>query len=1503
MTRPTAEPAGVGPEAMKCAIVRIFAAGTVLNDAPNDAPNGEKASVGVGFLVDDRIALTCAHVVADALGLARGAEPPAGALLTVDLPLLPGSAGGGGVGAGEALTASVEYLIPRQPSGAGDVAVLRLGAQVPAARPLRLVEVDGVWNHRAGAFGLPAGRPAGVWHSGVLKAPQASGWIQMNLDPASGGYAVSQGFSGGPVWDETVGGVVGMLAIAERGEPSVSYLIPTDRLAADWPRLRELTAAPSPFRSLAPFEESDEGIFHGRRAESDRVAAAVADKRVTTLIGPSGCGKSSLARAGVLPRRRLAGDVPVVIRPTRGSSPLHALAAALVPLLEPGLTEIDRLAKTTLLAAELAAHGLHDIAPRILARRRAARLLVVIDQFEELLDLPEPDVRAFTAALAGERPPADVAILSTLRADFVESVLANDRLRDLISPTFDSLLPMSPDQLREAITAPVEATPGMRFEDGLDRRILSDTGANARLLPLLAFTLDLLWRAQDRGVLTFQAYDALGGVKGALSAYADRAWAAVDDADKPTARRLLLRLVRMPIGAEAPTRHVVPRRDLGEAEWRVVQRLAASRLIILNTGSDAAPDDALADVESVELAHEVLIASWPVLGRLVQADHAFLAWRESLRHDAGRWDQADQPSDLLPTKAALAGAQQYLPAREAELGDAEREYLRRGRAYQRSRTRRRGAVIASACALVLAAGSGGVIARQQAHNAARSTAITRANDLAAAAQALSADDPGLGAQLAIAAYRSSPTQAATTQLYSALGTPLLDSILGPTNGNVLRVSTQADGPLGAAVDAGGTVHLWNLGNPAHPKAAASFEAGHTGIALAPRTPMLAAGCGKLPGLCLWNVADPAHAVIASHLPLPPAGSHHITSIAVSPDGSLLAAASEDGHTLLWSIAEPAHPTLIADLPDPSTQTVQTGAPLAAVAFGPDSRVLAETINGGSTRLWSVGGAAPPAQLSVIDSGYQDIAFSGHGMLAADTDSALGVWNVEDPRKPAAVQFGGTATVDSQDLQALAVDPNGDTLAYTGTDTTTGNAELCLLSLPAVEQDSSTVPNCVATGFGTFALAYGPSGALLSGGFDDTVRLWRTPPTQIDNAFASNVVADPTSPNGRLLITGPTTPSTGPGSDVADVWDIRDPGDPTLAATLELTAAEESASFLTDTLVLTVAQDGQVTLWNLTDPRHPRRSASLGSIAHSIVTAGFAGVPVNEDNRYDLVAVLGDADTLHLWHITASGAAAEAGSITDDAATDSGGILGDGRTAVVVTKSGFDWWDISDPARPVKVGPSRLTKASTGAGMSGGSDLFAATSEVDPVEGGVQLVLYQVAGGHIESTATVSRTVGPTLAMSSDGHLLAAGGPAGNGLTLWDTTDPRAPRRLASLITAYDINGIAFNAADSLMADWNQQSVQLWNIHDPSAPVLVGSFSPTSYVDNNPVPNGIDDATITSAGDLLVSVVTGGPSAVYLFDSNPATVATQLCADVASRITPAQWQTYAPDIPYENPCPN
>ena len=163
---------------------------------------GPRQAVGAGFLVAPRLAATCAHVIASALGLkdipARAPDSP----VALDFPLLR---------AGARLSGRVVAWQPPQEDGGGDIALLELDGDLPAeAQPAALVQADDLWGHAFRAFGFPPGYENGAWSDGRITHRQADGWLQIE----STNLVVQPGYSGGPAWDSDLGGVVGLITAA-----------------------------------------------------------------------------------------------------------------------------------------------------------------------------------------------------------------------------------------------------------------------------------------------------------------------------------------------------------------------------------------------------------------------------------------------------------------------------------------------------------------------------------------------------------------------------------------------------------------------------------------------------------------------------------------------------------------------------------------------------------------------------------------------------------------------------------------------------------------------------------------------------------------------------------------------------------------------------------------------------------------------------------------------------------------------------------------------------------------------------------------------------------------------------------------------------------------------------------------------------------------------------------------------------------------------------------------
>jgi energy-coupling factor transporter ATP-binding protein EcfA2 len=146
-----------------------------------------------------------------------------------------------------------------------------------------------------------------------------------------------------------------------------------------------------PYRGLLHFREEDAPFFCGREAAVENLTSAVQCHSFVAVVGASGSGKSSVVRAGLVPRlrseRRTAWETVILVPTDR---PLKALATAFVPLLEPTMGEVDRLAEAAKLAEHLRSGtiSLDAIVERILAKQYGTdRVLIVVDQFEELYTL------------------------------------------------------------------------------------------------------------------------------------------------------------------------------------------------------------------------------------------------------------------------------------------------------------------------------------------------------------------------------------------------------------------------------------------------------------------------------------------------------------------------------------------------------------------------------------------------------------------------------------------------------------------------------------------------------------------------------------------------------------------------------------------------------------------------------------------------------------------------------------------------------------------------------------------------------------------------------------------------------------------------------------------------------------------------------------------------------------------------------------------------------------
>jgi Effector-associated domain 9/Trypsin-like peptidase domain len=211
------------------------------------------AVVGAGFLVSDGHLLTCAHVVAAALSIPENTQSKPTGYIELDFPL---------IAPGQKVKSRVVFWQPVNPSQSGeDIAGLELEGILPIGiQPVCLVAAEDYWEHSIRIFGFPKGHDRGIWATGTLRDRTANNWVQLDALAAQN-RSVEKGFSGAPIWDESLQGVVGMAVAAEkrREDVTAAFMIPTSILQGAWLDLDRWMGQSSIVRdfmdSLPPFRQ------------------------------------------------------------------------------------------------------------------------------------------------------------------------------------------------------------------------------------------------------------------------------------------------------------------------------------------------------------------------------------------------------------------------------------------------------------------------------------------------------------------------------------------------------------------------------------------------------------------------------------------------------------------------------------------------------------------------------------------------------------------------------------------------------------------------------------------------------------------------------------------------------------------------------------------------------------------------------------------------------------------------------------------------------------------------------------------------------------------------------------------------------------------------------------------------------------------------------------------------------------------------------------------------
>jgi serine/threonine protein kinase len=476
---------------------------------------------------------------------------------------------------------------------------------------------------------------------------------------------------------------------------------------------RSLRADQSPYAGLGAFQEADADRFFGRTRDIAAATARLRDQPLLAVVGASGVGKSSFVRAGIVPALKQSGEswTSLVIRP--GRQPLDALTHLVTPMLgtagdddDAGSTVVADIGEHRMVRTRLFAEpGYLGTVLRSRARHAGQQILLFVDQFEELYTLcpDERERQAFTACLASvaDDATAPLRVVLAMRSDFLDRVAEDQGFLGQISAGLYVLRQPGRDGLREALVQPAELA-GYRFENAaMVEDMLDHLEHTPGALPLLQFAAARLWEQRDhnRRLLTDQAYRALGGITGALASHADTVMGQLPAGAQALAKALLLRLV-----TPERTRAIVTLDELSEiaaqpaerAELvQLVDRLVHARLLVVQTGAGegAAP--------TVEIVHESLIHTWPLLLRWLDESHEDTVFLTQLRQAARQWETRGRPAGMLWRGEAADQARRWMRHYRGALTPLQQEFLQTAFDLEDRANRRRQLAVTGAIVLLL----------------------------------------------------------------------------------------------------------------------------------------------------------------------------------------------------------------------------------------------------------------------------------------------------------------------------------------------------------------------------------------------------------------------------------------------------------------------------------------------------------------------------------------------------------------------------------------------------------------------------------------------------------------------------------------------------------------------------------------------------------------------------------------------------------------------------------